>query len=109
MQYLVTGTGGPGFSSQEEVVAILEGVIIPGFDELMKLQKAGKILAGGLPVGERAFAFIAEAASNDEADQLVRHLPFWGALDWKVTPLQSFGERAAMERRIVKEIKDRKR
>jgi muconolactone delta-isomerase len=109
MQYLVTGTGGPGFRSQEEVVAILEGVILPGFDELTKLQKAGKILAGGLPVGERAFVFIAEAASNDEVDQLVRSLPFWGALDWKVTPLQGFAERAAMERRIVKEIKERKR
>lgn len=105
MQYLVVGTGGPGFRSREEVVAVLEGMILPGFDALIQLQKAGKILAGGLPVGERAFVFIAEAASNDELDQLVRSLPFWGVLEWKVTPLQGFAGRAAIERGVVKEMK----
>ena len=38
-----------------------------------------------------------EAASNDEADRIVRDMPLWGALEWKVTPLQSLEGRKAME------------
>jgi hypothetical protein len=109
MQYLVEGSGGPGFKSPEETVEVLEGAILPGFDHLVRLQAEKKILAGGLPIGERAFVFIIEAASNDEADQLVRGIPFWGALQWKVTPLQSVEGRAGIERAVVKEIKEGRR
>jgi hypothetical protein len=105
MQYLVEGTGGPGFKSPEEVVEVLERAILPGFEHLIRLQAEKKILAGGLRVGERAFVFIVEAASNDEADQLVRGIPIWGVLEWKVTPLQSVEGRAEMERAVAKQIK----
>jgi hypothetical protein len=105
MQYLVEGTGGPGFKSPEEVVEVLERAILPGFEHLIRLQTEKKVLAGGLPVGERALVFIVEAASNHEADQLVRGIPFWGALEWKVTPLQSIEGRAEMERAVVSQIK----
>jgi len=105
-QYLVMGTGGPGWTSPGEAVQVLEGVIIPGFDYLMKLKTEQKILAGGLPVGDRSFVFIVEAASNAEVDQLVRDVPFWPGLQWKVTPLQSFEGRAAIERATVKKLKE---
>jgi len=65
-QYLVVGSGGPGFASPEEAVKVLEGTILPSFDQLIRLEKEKKILAGGLPVGDRAFAFIVEASSNEE-------------------------------------------
>ena len=104
-QYLVTGSGGPGFSSPQEVVTILEKGILPTFDRITKLQAEKKIIAGGLPVGDRAFTFIVEAASNDEVDQLLRDLPAWGALNWQVTPLQSFKARAAKERIILQQLK----
>ena len=94
MKYLVVGSGGPGFASQEEAVEVLEEIILPSFDQLMKLEKKKRILAGGLPVGDRAFVFIAEAASNEELDQMLRELPMWGSLDWEVTPLQTFSGRA---------------
>jgi len=55
MKYLVVGSEGPGFTSPEEVLAVLEGGILPTFDALMKLEAEKKILAGGLPVGDRAF------------------------------------------------------
>ena len=105
MQYLVEGTGGPGFKSPEETVEVLERAILPGFEHLIRLQAEKKILAGGLPVGERAFVVIIEAASNEEVDQLVRGIPFWGVLEWKVTPLQSIEGRAEIERAVVKQIK----
>ena len=108
MKYMVSGSEGPGFASPEEAVEILEEVVLPTFDALMKLEAQKKIAAGGLPVGDRAFVFIAEAASNEELDRLLRSIPAWGVLDWHVTPLQSFAGRAAQERDLVKQFKKRR-
>jgi muconolactone delta-isomerase len=105
MRYLVVGSGGPGFASPEEAKAILKSIILPSFNELIKLEKAKKIVAGGLPVGERAFVFIVEAKTNDDLDKMLRALPMWGTLDWEVTPLQTFSGRARQERQAVKELK----
>ena len=108
MRYLVTGSEGPGFASPEEAVEILEEVVLPTFDVLMKLEAQKKIVAGGLPVGDRAFVFIVEVASNEELDRLLRSIPAWGVLEWQVTPLQSFAGRAAQERDVVKQFKKRR-
>ena len=105
MRYLVFGSGGPGFESPQEAVAILKEMVLPSFDQLIQMEKQKKILAGGLPVGDRSFVFIVEAASNEEVDAMLRKLPMWGVLDWEVTALQTFAGRAAQERSIVKELK----
>jgi hypothetical protein len=105
MKYLVIGSEGPGFASPEESVELLEKGVFPTFDALLKLEAEKKILAGGLPVADRALVFILEASSNDEADQILRDIPAWGVLKWKVTPLQSFEGRANYERSLVEEIK----
>ena len=78
MKYLVVGSEGPGFASPEEVVEVLEQGILPTFDALVKLETEKKIVAGGLPVGDRAFTFILEAPSNEEADRILREIPAWG-------------------------------
>lgn len=106
MQYLVEGSGGPGFMSPEEVVEILEAAILPTFEHLTSLEANGRIRAGGLPVADRAFVFIVEASSNDEVDRLVRDIPAWGALDWTVTPLQSFSGRASKERDVLERLRE---
>jgi len=77
--------------------------------EGVRLRAEGKMLAGGLPVGDRAFACIIEAASNDEADRIVRDMPAWGLLEWEVTPLQSVEARAEMERKILQPLKSARR
>ncbi len=105
MLYLVTASGGPGFGTPEEMVEVLNEIVMPSFDEMIDLQKKKKILAGGLPVGERSFVFIAEAASNDELDRMLRDIPMWGLLDWEVVPLQSIEGRAAVEREALKKMK----
>jgi hypothetical protein len=105
MKYFVSASGGPGFVSPEEALKILEKIILPGFEALIKLEGEKKILGGGLPVGERSFVFIMEASSNEELDEVLRTIPMWGSLDWEVTPLTSFAARAAKERQVVKEIK----
>ena len=108
MKYLVSGSEGPGFATPEEAVEILEEVVLPTFDALMKLEAQKKIAAGGLPVGDRAVVFIVEAASNEELDRLLRSIPAWGVLDWHVTPLQSFAGRAAQDRDVVKRFRKRR-
>ncbi len=108
MKFLVTGSEGPGFTSPEEVVTVLEKGILPTFAALVKLEKSKKIVAGGLPVADRAFVFILDAPSNEEADKILRGIPAWGALKWKVTPLQSFKGRAAIERKALREAKGRR-
>lgn len=105
MKYLVVGSGGPGFASPEEMVKVLKEIILPSFDEMIRLEKKKTILAGGLPVGDRAFVFIVEASSNEELDKMLRTIPMWGALDWEVTPLQTFAGRADQERSMVKKLK----
>jgi hypothetical protein len=105
MKYVVVGSGGPGFDSPEEAIKVLGEIILPSFDQLIKFEKQKKILAGGIPIGDRAFVFIVEASSNEELDQMLRELPMWGSLDWEVTALQTFAGRAAQERSIVKELK----
>jgi hypothetical protein len=61
----------------------LERGILPTFDALVKLEAERKIIAGGLPVWDRAFVFILEASSNEEADQILRSIPAWGVLKCK--------------------------
>jgi hypothetical protein len=108
MQYLVEGTGGPGFANSAEALTVLESEILPGFDTMIRMEAEGKIIAGGLPVGDRAFVFIIEAADNDAADKLIRAIPSWPVLQWKVTPLQSFAARADIERGVVAALKSGK-
>jgi hypothetical protein len=107
MKYLVVGSGGPGFASTEEALHILENIILPSFDNLIRLENENKILGGGLPVGDRAFVFIVEASSNAELDTMLRNIPMWGSLDWEVTPLQTFSGRADQERKAVEELKNK--
>jgi Muconolactone delta-isomerase len=83
----------------------LEKGILPSFDAVKKLEEDGKILAGGLPVGDRVFTFIAEATSHEELDRMLRNIPAWRVLQWEVTPLQSITARAAQEREIIEELK----
>jgi muconolactone delta-isomerase len=104
MKYLVHATKGPAGSSPAEARRLLEDLVIPTMAALSRLEYDGKILGGGLPVGDRALAFILEAASHDEVDRILRSLPLWGFLTWKVVPLQSFADRGAMDRDFLKEL-----
>ena len=105
MQYLVTGSDGPGFADPQEVLDILENGILPTFEAIKQLQEQGNIIAGGMPVGERSFVAIFEARSNGELDQMLRQLPAWGQLEWEVVPLQSFSGRAEQEKEIVEQLR----
>jgi len=104
MKYLIRGSAGPGFATSAEEAEELEGKVLPSIEALAKLEQDKKIVAGGLPIGDRGFVFIVEASSNDEVDRLLRTLPMWGQLQWEITPLQTFFGRAVLERAILSEL-----
>ena len=104
MQYLVSASEGPGFASPEEMLQLLEDMVLPSFETLMRLEEENKILAGGVPVGDRGFMFIVEAASHEEVDRMLRSLPLWGLLKWEVIALQTFAGREAHEREFVQRL-----
>ena len=73
MKYLVTASEGPGWSTPEEALNVLEKGVLPTFDILLKLEAEKRIVAGGLPVGERKLIFILEASSNEEVPSPARY------------------------------------
>ncbi len=103
--YLVTTSEGPGFSSGEEALGVLENGIIPMFEQLAELKRKKKIIAGGLPVGSRRLVMMVEADSHEEVDNMLRDLVAWGVLKWKVTPLQPLDGRAEKERAVVRALR----
>ena len=104
MQYLVSASGGAGFASPKEALKALEDMVLPLFEALKRLESGRRILAGGVPVGDRALVFILEAASHDEVDRLLRSLPMWGVFTWDVVALQTFAGRVALEREFLKKL-----
>jgi muconolactone delta-isomerase len=109
MKYLVQASEGPNFRSITEVIPVLEEIVLPGLAALADLEAANTILAGGLPAGERALAFIIEAPSHEELGAILGQIPLWGLLTWKVTPLESFQARAERENAFLAKIKQAKR
>lgn len=105
MKYLVYASEGPSFRSVDEIIPVLEEMVLPGLAALSDLTARNVILAGGLPVGERALAFIIEAPSNEELDAMLQKIPLWGLLAWEVTPLQDFKVRADQESAFLAKAK----
>lgn len=108
LTYLVKGEAvelGP--IPPQQMIQLMEKVFIPSHEMIVKLEKEGKILAGGLFVGQRAGAFIIEAESHDEVDKLLQSLPMWGLVKWKVIPLQSFEDRILVMRKNLELLKQK--
>jgi|SRR5208283_6093840 len=72
----------------EEIATWIEMVIHPSLEMLEKWIQDKKAV-GGIIAGERTGIFLLDAPSNEEVGKMLRSLPFWGALKWTVSPLQS--------------------
>ncbi len=107
MLYLVefeaTQAGAP--TSREQRIELLDKLLIPTIESL---GKDGKVRAGGLVVGTLAGAFVVGAKSKDEVAELVRALPAWGIMQWKVTPLETFAYRADIEKKVAQGLRTQK-
>jgi len=107
MKYLVTMelTGTPPVASPQELVRWLEQMVIPSEEAVIKLEAEGKILAGGDLSGRRGWAFIVEAASNEELSRLLGSIPEWPLMKVDVTPLESYEQRLAIIRQELERLK----
>ena len=104
MQYLVHGEFvDPGaLLPPQQLGQIVENAVIPSLETLAKDKR---VLAGGILAGTRVGVAILEAASNKEVDEFLQGLPFWGLLKWTVTPLTSYADRAAGDRKMIERLK----
>jgi len=107
MLYLVefeaTQAGVP--TNREQTIELLDKLLIP---TLESLGKEVKVRAGGIAGGTLAGAFVVGAMSKDEVTELVRALPAWGIMQWKVTPLETFAHRADIEKKVVQGLRMQK-
>ena len=107
MLYLVefeaTQAGAP--TNREQTIERLDTFVIP---TLESLGKDGKVRAGGIVVDTLTGAFVVGAKSKDEVTELVRALPAWGIMQWKITPLETFAHRADVERKVVQGLRTQK-
>jgi len=107
MLYLVefeaTQAGAP--TSREQTIERFDKLIIP---TLERLGKDGKVRGGGVVAGTLAGAFVVGAKSKDEVTELVRALPAWDIMQWKVTPLETFAHRADLEKKMVQGLRAQK-
>ena len=92
MQYLVRGEfldANTAGKPMEDALGWIEMVVRPSLEALAKAVDEKKI-TGGPAAGARETIFILDTSSNEEVGTFLRSLPYWRALKWTVTPLQSF-------------------
>jgi muconolactone delta-isomerase len=106
MQYLVTGEFvEPGaLLPPDQVAGMIRQMVLPSHEALTNLRAEGKLLAGGYSVGERSGAFIFDVDSNEDLDELLQNLPYWGVVKFKVTPLQDIEGRRERDRKQAEQI-----
>lgn len=88
------------------MAGLIEQTILPSLEAVQKLEKEKKVVGGGALVGKRTGVVVVEAASNEELDQILTSLPFWGLMKVEVSPLMSFSEAIVRTRESLKQIKE---
>ena len=97
MQYLVEmrlAESGRSTTPAEGLVFI-EQYVLPTLSLCEKLEREGRIVAGGPVSGAVGLAFIIRADSAPEIDELVAGLSIWPRMVTSVTPLTTWTDRAA--------------
>ena len=106
MLYLVTGewVEAGALVPPEQMAGILETTVVPSLEIWERWEQEGRI-KGGVFAGERAGAFVLEAASHEEVGELLSSLPFWGLVKWQVKPLQSARSTIERDRRVIERLR----
>ncbi len=107
MRYLVIGkaTNFTQGMQPPQVAQMIDKLIVPSLETLVKWEREGRI-HGGTLAGRRGNCMIIEAASNDELNELLPTLPFWGLLEWEITPLAGFENTVKRTRGMSERLKN---
>jgi muconolactone delta-isomerase len=81
-------------TTREQGAAFVEQYILPTLELCKKLRDEKKILAGGPKSGAIELAFVVNADSARELDDIVTGLPVWPLMETQITPLTTFEGRA---------------
>jgi muconolactone delta-isomerase len=103
MRFLVTIDGsdiGVGMPP-ERLAQVIDRMVIPGIAKLHQWEQEGRAHGGGYTAA-RGGAFIVEADSSEEVDQLVTSLPHWGLVKVDVKPLISMSSMLERIRRYAR-------
>ncbi len=109
MRYMVEmrlANGSRTFGPQDGIY-FAEQLILPSLERCSKLEKEGKIIAGGTMSGTIGIAMIVDAESNQEIDALLTSLPVWPRMETTVIPLSAFADRMTNVSAIVQREKQR--
>ena len=71
---------------------VVREAILPALEALTNLERRGRVVTGGYPVGERFLVMVVEADSEEELQGVLDELPLSGVAKVKATPLRGFGE-----------------
>ena len=106
MRYLVIGKAVnlASLMPTQQLAQTLDTRIVPGLEMLAKWEREGRI-HGGTLAGRRGNCMIIDAASNEELNELLPTLPFWGLLEWEITPLASFEGTVKRTREMSQRLK----
>jgi hypothetical protein len=88
----------------DESAMFSQQVIKPSLEALGKHAEEKKVV-GGTVAGAREATFIIDVDSNAEVGRLLRSLPFWGAMRWTVSPLQSFQSAADQDSEAIQAMR----
>ncbi len=88
MRFLVTIDGsdiGAGMPP-ERLPQVVGQMVVPSLEQLAQWEDEGRIHGGGY-AGARVGAFVMDADSTEELDQLLASLPYWPLVKVEVKPL----------------------
>src|SRR5215204_3137254 len=108
MLFLVTIEGselGVGMPP-ERLAKVVEHMVTPSLEQLVQWEQEGRVHGGGYTAA-RGAAFIMEADSSEEVDQLLTSLPYWGLVKVDVKPLISTSEMVERAWAMSKRLQER--
>ncbi len=87
-------------STEERPCACYDGLVFIGH----LVEEDGEEVERVVRAGARAGAFILDAESHDEANQILQSLPAWGIVKMQLTPLQSFETRREQDQQVLERL-----
>jgi muconolactone delta-isomerase len=106
MKYLVTMEMEPQVMPRDpQSLAAHVEMVVKQHEAEAELEKANKIVAGGVAAGRTMDVFIVDVASHTELNDIIRGLPLPHAMKVDVVPLADFADGAARERESIDRIK----
>ena len=108
MRFLVTIDGselGAGMPP-ERLAQVIEQMVVPSMEQLAQWEQEGRIHGGGYTAA-RGGAFIMDADSSEEVEQLLTSLPYWGLVKVEVKPLISTSSMLERSRAMSQRLQER--